>query len=219
MKVMISKQFRIPVLALTFSSVFLVLGKVILHPNAEKTALSSFVFPEAVPLSQWQLNTKSTQPTLTKNHSDLIAQKHYQYIQKDQLLDIEMRYVTIFDVNKLISEYTSISSSAVVRQREKVGYYGLGVDKGRAYLSACINPQGNSTFTYQQFSQNRSLYDRPWQRLLPWLMGKKPIEDKRCLWAHLSIPVHNSSPDQSYKKLENAWFDWHEWWQPRFPKL
>ncbi|MBW4573191.1 MAG: cyanoexosortase A system-associated protein [Tolypothrix carrinoi HA7290-LM1] len=213
------KQFRLPLLALTFSGVFLVLGKVILFPNAEKSTLLPVVFPDAVPLSEWQLNTKYSQPTLTKEHSNLIAQKHYQYTQKDQSLNIEMRYVTIFDVNKLIKEYTSISSSPVVRQQDKVGYYGLGVDKGRAYLSACINPQGSSTFTYQQFIQNRSLYDRPTERLLPWLMGKKPIEDKRCLWAHLSITVQNSTPEAAYKKLENAWFSWHQWWQPRFPKL
>ncbi|MGI2901983.1 cyanoexosortase A system-associated protein [Tolypothrix sp. VBCCA 56010] len=213
------KQFRLPLLALTFSGVFLVLGKVILFPKAEKSTLTPLVFPDAVPLSEWQLNTKYSQPTLTKEHSNLIAQKHYQYIQKDQSLNIEMRYVTIFDVSKLIEEYTSISSSAAVRQQDKVGYYGLGVDKGRAYLSACINPQGNSTFTYKQFTQNRSLYDRPTERLLPWLLGKKPIEDKRCLWAHLSIPVQNSTPEAAYKKLENAWFSWHQWWQPRFPKL
>ncbi len=213
------KQFRLPLLALTFSSVFLVLGKVILLPNAEKTTLAAFLFPETVPLSEWQLNTKYSQPTSTKEDSNLIAQKHYQYIQKDVSLDIEMRYMTIFDVSQLIREYTSISSSPEVRQREKVGYYGLGIDKGRAYLSACINPQGSSTFTYQQFSQNRSLYDRPQQRLLPWLLGKKPIEDKRCLWAHLSIPVKNSTPEAAYKKLENVWFSWHQWWQLRFPKL
>ncbi|MBD2603210.1 cyanoexosortase A system-associated protein [Scytonema hofmannii FACHB-248] len=213
------KQFRLPLLALTFSSVFLVLGKVIVQPNTEKYTLTPLIFPETVPLSEWQLNTKYSQPTSTKEDSNFIAQKHYQYIQKNVNLDIEMRYVTIFDVNQLIRKYTSISSSPEVRQREKVGYYGLGVDKGRAYLSACINPQGSTTFTSQQFNQNRSLYDRPQQRLLPWLLGKKPIEDKRCLWAHLSISVNNSTPEAAYKKLENVWFSWHQWWQPRFPKL
>ncbi len=213
------KEFRLPLLALTFSSVFLVLGKVVLFPNAEKSTLATVVFPETVPLSQWQLNTKYSQPTLTKEHSNLIAQKHYQYIQKDLSLDIEMRYVTIFDVSKLIKEYTSISSSPLVRQQDKVGYYGLGVDKGRAYLSACINLQGNSTFTDQRFRQSNSLYNRRWERLLPWLLGKKPIEDRGCLWAHLSIPVQNSTPEAAYKKLENVWFSWHQWWQPRFPKL
>jgi cyanosortase A-associated protein len=213
------KQFRLPLLALTFSSVFLVLGKVIIHPNAEKSTLTPLIFPETVPLSEWQLNPKYSQPASTKEDSNLIAQKHYQYIQKDVPLDIEMRYVTIFDVSKLLKEYTSILSSTEVRQRDKVGYYGLGVDKGQAYLSACINPQGNTTFTSQQFSQNRSLYDRPQQRLLPWLLGKKPIEDKRCLWAHLSISVNNSSPEAAYKKLENVWFSWHQWWQPRLTKL
>ncbi|MGI8500632.1 MAG: cyanoexosortase A system-associated protein [Hassallia sp.] len=213
------KQFRIPLLALTFSSVLLVLGKVILLPSAEKRTLTPFVFPEAVPLPKWQLKASSPLPEPTEEHPELIAQKHYQYIQNDLPLNIEMRYVTDGNLKQLMRKYTSISSSAVVRQHQGVGYYGLLVDRQRAYLSACINPQGGSTFIPQQFNQKQYLYHRPWQRLLPWVIGNKPIEDKRCLWAHLSTPIQNSTPEAAYKKLENAWFSWHQWWQPHFPKL
>ncbi|MEO0936088.1 MAG: cyanoexosortase A system-associated protein, partial [Cyanobacteria bacterium J06641_2] len=48
------KQIRIPFLTLTFGSVLLVLGKVILIPPPEKPKLSKFVFPDNVPLPQWQ---------------------------------------------------------------------------------------------------------------------------------------------------------------------
>ena len=213
------KQFRIPLLALTFSSVLLVLGKVILLPSAEKRTLTSFVFPEAVPLPQWQLKASSPLPEPTEEHPELIAQKHYQYVQNDLPLNIEMRYLTDGNLRQLMRKYTSISSSAVVRQHQGVGYYGLLVDRQRAYLSACINPQGGSTFTPQQFNQNRYLYDQRWQRILPWLLSQQSLPDQRCLWAHLSIPVQNSTPEAAYKKLENAWFSWHQWWQPHFPKL
>ncbi|MBD0265216.1 MAG: cyanoexosortase A system-associated protein [Tolypothrix sp. Co-bin9] len=213
------KQFRIPLLALTFSSVLLVLGKVILLPSPEKGTLTPFVFPEAVPLAQWQLKATSPLPEPTEEHPELIAQKHYQYIQNDLPLNIEMRYVTDGNLRELMRKYTSISSSAVVRQHQKVGYYGLLVDRQRAYLSACINPQGGSTFTPQQLNGKQYLYEGNWERILAWLLSQQSLPDQRCLWAHLSIPLQSSSPETAYKKLENAWFSWHQWWQRHFPKL
>jgi len=213
------KQFRIPLLALTFSSVLLVLGKVILLPSPEKGTLTPFVFPEAVPLAQWQLKASSPLPEPTEEHPELIAQKHYQYIQNDLPLNIEMRYVTDGNLRELMRKYTSISSSAVVRQHQKVGYYGLLVNRQRAYLSACINPQGGSTFTPQQLNRKQYLYEGNWERILAWLLSQQSLPDQRCLWAHLSIPLQNSTPEVAYKKLENTWFSWHQWWQPNFPKL
>lgn len=215
---MIWKQFRVPLLALTFSSVVLVLGSVVLLPTKDKRAVAPFVFPERVPLSQWQLSISPPLGKPTKQHSELLAQKHYRYMKNDLFLDIEMRYLTDGNVVRLLKEYTSISSSANVRQREGVGYYGVGVDKQRAYLSACINSQGGSTFTLKQFDQNQYFSDLHPQRLLSWLRGQEGFKDKRCLWAHLSIPLKNSSPEAAYQVLENAWFSWYQWWQPRFPK-
>lgn len=212
------KQFRVPLLALTFSSVVLTLGNVVLLPTKDKSVVTPLVFPEQVPLPEWQLSINTSQEKPTKKHTEILAQKHYRYIKNDLLLDIEMRYVTNGNVVRLLKEYTSILSSANVRQREGVGYYGLGVDKQRAYLSACINIQSGSTFTQEQFNQNQYLYDLDFQRLLSWLLGQERLKDQRCLWAHLSVPLKNSSPEAAYQVLENAWFSWYQWWQPRFPK-
>ncbi len=215
---MIWKQFRVPLLALTFSSVVLALGSVVLLPTKDKRTVTPFVFPEQVPLPQWRLSTSPPLPKPTKEHSELLAQKHYRYMKNDLFLDIEMRYLTDGNVVRLLREYTSISSSANMRQREGVGYYGVGVDKQRAYLSACINSQGGSTLTQEQFNQNQYFSDLHPQRLLSWLLGQEGFKDKRCLWAHLSVPLKNSSPEAAYQVLEKAWFSWYQWWQPRFPK-
>lgn len=212
----INQKLRIPLLAFTFSSVVLVLGKVIFLPITENSAATPFNFPEQVPLSEWKLKASDSLPKPTQENEELISQKRYQYIQKDLPLDIEMRYVKAVDVKSLIKNYTQISSAAVVRQQKGVGYYGVGVDKQRAYLSACINSQGGSTFTFSQFTENQA--QQRSERFLPWLLGQQPIEDKRCLWAHLSVPLKDSSPEASYKILENTWFSWYQWWQPRFPK-
>lgn len=193
--------------------------KVILLPIPEKKTLTSFVFPEKVPLPQWQLSKSRSFPNSKKSHLELKAQKYYQYIQNNLPLDIEMSYVTEGNVPVFLKNFTSISSSAVLRQQEGIGYYGLGVNQNRAYLSACINPYGNSTFTEEQFNQNRFHYEMRPQHILSWLIGQRQLQHKRCLWAHLSIPLNNSSPEAAYEVLENVWFSWYQWWRPRFTQV
>ncbi|WP_336604386.1 cyanoexosortase A system-associated protein [Tolypothrix bouteillei] len=158
-------------------------------------------------------------PNSKKSHLELKAQKYYQYIQNNLPLDIEMSYVTEGNVPVFLKNFTSISSSAVLRQQEGIGYYGLGVNQNRAYLSACINPYGNSTFTEEQFNQNRFHYEMRPQHILSWLIGQRQLQHKRCLWAHLSIPLNNSSPEAAYEVLENVWFSWYQWWRPRFTQV
>jgi cyanosortase A-associated protein len=194
---MVILKTRLPFLIFTFGVILCVTGRVMLLEKSR----NPFIFPEALFLPQWQLKASNNLAKPIK-HSELINQKHYRYVKHDLPLDIEMRYVNYFDVNKLIDKYTNISANPIVRQQKGIGYYGLLFDKQRAYLSACINPQGNSTFSYQQFKENRRLYDQREKRFLPWLLGEE-IENNRCLWAHLSVPLNNS-PDTAYKTLENA---------------
>jgi cyanosortase A-associated protein len=196
----------------------LVLGKALFIPKPEKMTVSNFNFPEQVPLTQWELRKTLSLPEPTKVNFKLISQKHYQYVQNNQQLNIEMRYLAEENVRLFIQEFTSNVSYTAVRHQEGVGYYGLGFDKNQAYLSACINPYGNATFTEAQFNQNRLLYEMQPQNLLSSSLGQKQLEHKRCIWAHLSVPLENSSPQTAYQVLENAWFAWYQWWQTRFPK-
>jgi cyanosortase A-associated protein len=215
------KNIRVPLLAVTFSIGLLVLGRITLFSDLSKPKTNAFIFPETAPLPQWQPSLASPTP-LMKESQKILAQKHYRYVQNDLPLDIEMRYFDNFyiaDVNLLMQQYLSIKkSSAVVRQQLGVGYYGLGVDQKRAYLSACINPRGGSTFTHAQFRNNRYFNDAQIERLLPVLQGQATLLDMRCIWTHLSIPLRNSSPEDAYQVLEKAWVPWYQWWQSRFPK-
>ncbi|MGJ5673759.1 MAG: cyanoexosortase A system-associated protein [Nostochopsis sp.] len=195
------------------------MAQVLILPLQSKKIANFLIVPEVSPLPQWQLKSSKALPDEIQDNSELLAQRNYQYIRKDLPLDIEMRYVEIGDVNQLIRKYTKISSPAVVRQKEGIGYYGLGVEKQKAYLSACINMHGNSTFTNTQFNQNQQPKNQPWERLLPWLLGREQLrEDKRCLWAHLSIPLNNYSPEAAYQVLETAWVSWYKYWHPRLQK-
>ncbi len=214
------KNLRMPVLAVTLTGVLLVLGKLILYPAVTKRTVTPFVFPSAVPLPGWQPLPSHPLVAQTTKPAKYVSGRQYQYIQNDLPLNIEMRYVvdTDGDVKEFIKTYASIPSSPVLRQKEEIGFYGLFTYQGKAYLSTCINPYGNSTVTDRQFKQNRNTYDLQLNRLLPWLLGQENFKDERCLWAHLSTPLRHSSPEPAYQLLESTWFSWYQWWRPRFPK-
>lgn len=220
------KPFRILLLATTFSGVLLVLGKSILYPTISafpNYTLPSFVFPAAVPLPGWQLLGSNSLDNKTANSSNVLGRR-YRYIQNNLTLDIEMRYLVDpnADVNNFIRTYTTIKLStdqilSVLRQREGIGFYSLFIHQKRAYLSACINSRGGSTVTDRQFWQNRNVRDVFSSRFVSWLLGQSQLRNPGCLWAHLSVPLNNSSPEKAYQTLEKAWVNWYKWWHFRFP--
>ena len=218
------QQFRILLSATIFGAAILVLGKVILYPTSSDRPVSSFVFPSKVALPGWQLLESKPLETLATDNHQYISGKYYRYIHKGLSLDVQMRYLvnTDGDVKNLLKKYTPIRFWAeqvlpVVPQQQGVGFYSLFVYDEKAYLSACINSRGGSTVTDRQFRRNRNLYDVPSSRLLLWLLSQAELRDERCLWAHMSVPVKDSSTDDAYKTLEKAWFSWYKWWSQRFP--
>lgn len=224
------EKIRISFLTIIFGSVFFFLGRAILLPTASKVKITSFIFPTAVPLPEWQLKNNQPLAVSMTESPNYLSGRYYQYIRNGLLLDIEMRYIvnTKGDVKSFIQDYSSIPPfpaqlPLVLRQQEGIGFYGLFTYQQRAYLSTCINSRGGSTVTDLQFRQNRDIYDnilnmRFKERLLPWLQGRGSIRDMRCLWTHMSIPIKSSSSEDAYQTLEKAWFSWYEWWRPRFPQ-
>ena len=105
-----------------------------------------------------------------------------------------------------------------LRQHKGVGFYSLFVHQGRSHLSACINPHGGSTVTSAQFIANRHTYDLQPQRLLLWVLGKESLLDRRCVRVHLSMSSTQVPVETNYSVLEQAWFNWYQWWNSRFPK-
>lgn len=237
------KQLRIPLLVFTFVNVLLVFGKSILDPTIGKRTITPFVFPSVVPLPQWQLVASQPLEIKTVDRPPFgkldLPGIQYRYVQNGlhassregapsspAPLDIKMRYEveTDGDGKRFIKDNTAIQfslnqPSMVVREHEGLGFYGMFVYEKRAYLNACINPRGGSTFTQEQFTYNRIHYDLQFERLIFWLLGQQGLRDNRCLWTHLSIPLNQSSPESAYVTLEKAWFSWYDWWHRRFPKL
>jgi cyanosortase A-associated protein len=222
-------KIRISLLAITYLGVLGTIGTLILDANAASRQVSNFAFPQNVLLKDGQiLDSQLLTDTVVqkpKQYDAAIAGRRYQYRYDDIPLDIEMRYIigTLGNVEQFIKTNTTINVSSgkmfqTIRYQEGIGYYGLFIYQNQAYLSSCINPQGNSTVNTKQFFNNRHIYDIRFNRLLPWLLGEQSLLDRRCMWAHLSIPMNNLDKQTAYKVLEKAWFSCYSWWSPHFPK-
>lgn len=219
------KQLRIPLLILTFVNVGLIFGRSIFDPNIGSRQVTRFEFPSAVPLPEWQL--VASQPLKDEVVERppagklVLPGRQYDYTQNDLPLNIKMRYEieTEGDFQQVLAENPALKSSKIMmRQHEQLGFYSLYTNQKRAYLTACINSRGGSTFTKEQFDSNRRRYDVQFSRIMPWLLAQQPLTDRRCLLTDLSIPLNQPSSELAYATLEKAWFSWYKWWQPRFPK-
>ncbi len=200
------------------------------NQQAGKQPVSSFIFPNQVPLSFWNqrekknLSIEELNINFGKQPNAIISGKRYQYVRDNLIIDADIFYVvnTRGNVSKLIETQTQISEDALNQQKIKksddIGFYSIFRDDKFVYLSSCLNPQGKSTVTSKQFSENLNQV-----RLIPsllgkWLVGKASIRDRRCLWIHLCLPL-NSEINNTEEILESVWLDLAQWWTPNFPQL
>ena len=215
------KPVRLSLLAVTLGGVFLVAGKVVFYPSDGNTLASPFEFPESVPLADWKLNKSALLEI--KDNSGLKAARKYEYQKNSMALEIEMRYAvnTNGDVEGLMKGHTILKSypgKLALVNTQGAGFHGILQQKNRLYLSSCINPSGGATVTSQQFRYNRNTRDWNPNRILFWLLGRGNIQDRRCLWAQMSVPLDKKTPEDAQKILEKACLSWYGWWQPRFPQ-
>ncbi len=215
------KPARISILAVTLGGVLLVAVKAVLYPNTGSRASVEYNFPESVPLAEWQM--VESLPLKIAETSQVKVGRKYRYQKNSLSLEVEMRYVvgTNGDVASMMKGHTILKSSPgklEVANIPGVGFHGILQQQNRLYLSSCINPRGGATVTAEQFRYNRNTQDIRFDRLLFWLLGKGNIQDQRCLWTQMSVPLDRpTTPKDATKILETAWVSWHQWWQPQFP--
>jgi cyanosortase A-associated protein len=220
------ERTRLLLLALALGGSLVVLGKALIvpFPKAEEVAstTASSPLPQAIPLKDWQ--AEKTEPV--KNEKGAVVGQSYEYRQNGKAITIQMRQeIGDGNVSRYLFVYSTVreaNANLQVRYKPGLGHYGVVSHKGQAYLSACINPRGQTTVTDQQFRQNRYAYDLQPGRILPWVLGQQPLLNDRCLWTLMSVPVETNAsdkgpPEAAYKTLETAWFSWSEWWQANYP--
>ena len=238
-------------LGVNLAVVSLVLGKALLDPTVGQPR--PFVLPETVELNQWELtNNEELEPfKLITGESDYSdgGQRYTYTLESNELsqdasatLTIEMRYM--IDTNGFIErllmghkdfqetlaalrdkEGNTDTAAADVQYQSGIGYSGRFQIEDTTYLSACINPRGETTFFIDQFLHNQSIYDRDPARLFPVLFGRQTWTDQRCLWTHMALSPNVSGAESSIELsrdmqslLDETWAEWHSIWQPQFPQ-
>jgi cyanosortase A-associated protein len=217
-----------------------VLGYNLLN-TATKSSLQApakFEFPAQVPLADTKMLVSKSLATHTFGDGMVAPGRAYRYqidtpataSDKSKAIEIEIRYITDGVANRptmdaMLPVFTKIPMAALLpatmKEKPGLGFYSLFVDRKTAYFGTCINPQGITTVTGDQFHANSNpnplTSGIPLQRFLPWLMGKQTFRDSRCLWTLLSTPIDPSTPDATMKTLETTGINWMRWWQMHFP--
>jgi len=199
---------------------------ILLQPSSDSKNPNplNIVYPPQVPLPGWQLD-KSV-PLAAKNKAQTPGHL-YQYSHSQETVDIQVHGQKYGDGN--VSRYLMVygftppaTTLLTIKQQPTTGYYALTSINSQAYLSACLNPHGQSTVTEAQFIQNLNLHGWSPQRALGWLFGLNDFRDTRCFWTILSAPIADTENPQlladKYAMLEKVWQDWYRWWQPQLKK-
>jgi cyanosortase A-associated protein len=208
-------RFRVGLVSILTISTISVGLKTAFFPN--QSSMTQFEIPQFLELSSSKIQSVS----LSEKHQKTFQSgKRYQYQQKQTVIDIEIRHLVNTDgsVKEFLQVYQSmtLNQTPSIRRKEGIGFYGLFTHQNRSYLSACINPRGESTFTGTQFGRNRNLYDIRLDRIIPWLFTASSLRDQRCLWIQLSTP---ETSDRAYSILENTWFELYPTLHDRFSSV
>ena len=211
--------YRPSLLAIALGGTIVALFWGIKTPLLFRPTVMPFTFPEQIPLSGWKQVRSHALNFPSSNELIPIASRSYQYLSPDGLtLTIQMRYLNTAkaDIPKLLREYIEDSSITQITHQEGVGAIALGNHQDRSYLSACINPQGPSTVTSDQFLQTKLVAGKTLNGFLGWLWGKSNLLDQRCLWSHLTLSRQGENQN-SPKILQKAWQTWFNWWTSHYP--
>jgi cyanosortase A-associated protein len=93
-------------------------------------------------------------------------------------------------------------------------YYLEFSSQGQQYKTACLNVEGKTTVTGIQFvSYFRQGYINP-TKLLEWVLGKRLLQDRRCLWMELSSPKQSILTDAERLII---WQTLVDYWRSNFP--
>lgn len=189
-------HFRFIYVCVMTAGTIAVLIKAHFYPN--KPIKTAFEIPQTLDLQNWLLKSSSV---INDNQSTFQSGKNYQYQHKQNTIDIEIRHIvnTDGDIRDYLQVYQSIALTQPPTVQNKNGFYGFFTHQNRTYLSACINPKGESTFTGVQFVRNRNLYDIRLDRIASWLFSSTSLRDERCLWVQLSTTNHDR------ELLEKTW--------------
>ncbi len=198
----------------------------LLMPQVGRREIKSLQFPSQVTLSGWEeqnsVSLVDNPETGLQLHRLRSGQK-YHYQQQGTEVTAALRffsptfgniehYVKKTDDPPLQKAYAQGKTSYL----PDLGTYRLFNDQETAYLSACLTPEGESTINVAAYvnKTNRGIFN--WETLIPRLLGQRSLRERRCLWVHLSTPLQQDSPEDSYRRLESVFKTGYSQWQGLF---
>jgi len=225
------------VLGVAWGLLALAVAYMLLVPAAGARSVPPLAFPPQVTLPGWEQVATAPLSEIRPEDSrrfDLIRSGQEYQLQRaarganrpvtaaSEALTVQLRYVvgTLGNVDNMMQNQEIFPKGGFddveMRDAPSTGSYRVFHDGDRAYLSACIDPNGRSVATMGEFIANRRETVTP-ERLGGWLLGRHPLRDRRCLWAHLFAPLEGQSPQALYPTLETAWQAGYSQWQGLLP--
>ena len=150
-----------------------------------------------------------------------MAGQRYVYQQNQTPLESVLTYVINSDATIHHLGSPDFVGSAYQDQLKKVKPntpYLMVSGKEKTHLTSCITVRGQTLVTNYDFLRASRIRDTlldP-RNFSEWLIGKRLIWDRRCVWVHLASP--SSSPDVE-PRLVSAWQNLRDYWQQNFPRF
>jgi cyanoexosortase A len=198
----------------------------ILAPQIGRREIPPLQFPLQLSLSDWkQENSISlvTSPETELTHHRLRSGQEYHYQKQQMQVKAALRCIspTFGNIDKYIPETYDKALQEAYQQGNtnylaNIGYYHLFNDEKQAYLSACLTPTFESTVNQRQYVSKANRQVLNWKTLIPRLLGKTNLRERRCLWVTLSTPLNPDSPETSYQILESVFKAGYPKWQGLF---
>ncbi|MFM7579855.1 MAG: archaeosortase/exosortase family protein [Microcystaceae cyanobacterium] len=161
--------------------------------------------------------------TQQKNVNILMEGRRYVYQQNQTPLDSVLTYVININNNATIPhlndpDFVDSGYQAQLKKLKPQPPYMITTGKEKTHLTSCITVQGQSVVTNYDFARVSRIRDtllNP-QNFVEWLLGKRLMWDRRCVWVHLASPTANPNAESS---LVSVWEQLQNYWQQNFPRF
>ncbi|MGY6530131.1 MAG: archaeosortase/exosortase family protein [Cyanobacterium sp.] len=213
-----------------------ILFSFVFNPLAGANPIAQYSFPEKIEFPDWNLQKSivtSTNPVFRDNDpivsieqlrseqrgwNIILSERSYVYGKRESILTVNLRYVvnTFASLegyyNKNFHDLPIMQDSDPVLINNN-DYLQFTYDNNK-FLTTCVNVEGKSSITSNQFvSYYQDLYLN-FPKLWQWLKGERLIQDRRCLWIEVSMAKDSNLPRED---LNNLLFSLMTYWQHNFP--
>ncbi|MGL5033801.1 MAG: archaeosortase/exosortase family protein, partial [Microcystaceae cyanobacterium] len=210
-----------------------------LQPTAGLSTIASYSFPQEITLPGWQLVTSETSslplkssdkeykepaPITTeieeapKSNQIKVERQTYRYQKSELELTADFHYLhsTTGEIKSYYENFQHFSHLPKLEEPIKKtgdrGSYYLFTDSQYQYLTACINPLGESVVSQAEFNDSfYRAYRNPSQW---WNFLRSSFRDQRCIWGQLTLPLTTKKTE-----LNTLWPEFVRYWQEHFPPL